>query len=75
MTTRVKIECPGNSHWHVRVNVQVHHFVPDAQMHAQIVWTTTSSKVLKQGESAEFYVHTHARLMLEEVEPEEQAHE
>lgn len=69
MTTRVKLECPDNSHWHVKVEVQdnVYDFEKQARTGE---YKLADSFVLKQGESRETYIHDSRRLVVSEIVPE-----
>lgn len=68
MTTRVKLECPDNSHWHVKVDVEdrVYDHDKDAMTDE---WRVADSFVLKQTESRETYIHDSRRLIVTEIVP------
>lgn len=68
MTTKVKIECPDTSHWHVRVKTQDKLYDPKSQKYVPNEFTTVDTFVLKQGEAREVYIHSSRRLVIEEIE-------
>lgn len=68
MTTRVKLECPDNSHWHVLVEIQDQHWNPVKKV-LENDHRTTDGFILKQGESRETYITSTRRILLTEVEP------
>lgn len=68
MTTKVKLECPDNSHWHAKVEVQDNKWDPEKQeLTGEFV--TTQEIVLKQGEKHETYITSTRRLLISEMEP------
>ncbi len=68
VTTKVKLECPDNSHWHVKVEVRDRVFD-----HAKSVytddWSLADSFVLKQTEGREVYIHDSRKLIVTEILP------
>ncbi len=66
MTTKVVIECPDNSHWHVKVEVRDRVWDGAAHTHTDD-WSLADSFVLKQGDKRETYVHSTRKLVVEEV--------
>lgn len=69
MTTKVKLECPDNSHWHVKVEIEDKKYNFDSQQYEDL-WRVSESFVLKQTESRETYIHSSRRLIVSEIEPE-----
>ena len=69
MTTRVKLECPDSSHWHVKVEIRDRVYDFEAKRMTDD-WTLAESFVLKQGDSREVYITSTRKLSVEEVEPE-----
>lgn len=69
MTTKVRIECPDNSHWHLKVEVEDKKYNPDSQKYEDL-WRVSETFVLKQTEGREIYIHSSRRLMVSETEPE-----
>lgn len=70
MTTKVKIECPDNSHWHVKVTVRDQLYDPKSQKYVPEQFTKAETFTLKQGESREVYIHSSRSLVIEEIEPD-----
>lgn len=69
MTTKVKLDCPDNSHWHVKVEIEDKKYNFDNKMFEDL-WRVSETFVLKQGESRETYIHDSRRLVVSEVVPE-----
>lgn len=68
MTTKVKLECPDNSHWHVKVEVRDRVWDFEKQVMTDD-WSLADSFVLKQTESREVYITSTRKLTVEEIEP------
>lgn len=68
MTTKVVLECPDNSHWHVKVEVRDRVYDHTANAYTDD-WGLADSFVLKQTEKREVYIHSSRRLIVDEVEP------
>lgn len=68
MTTKVKLECPDNSHWHIKVEIQDKKYNHDSGVREDL-WRTSETFVLKQTESRETYIHSSRRLIVEELDP------
>jgi hypothetical protein len=68
MTTRIKLECPDTSHWHVKVDVQDQVYDHEAKAMTD-EWREADSFVLKQTESRETYIHSSRRLIVTEIVP------
>lgn len=69
MTTKVKIECPDNSHWHIKVTTQDRVYDHDKRAYTD-EWRTAESFVLEQTQQREVYIHDSRRLIVDEVVPE-----
>ena len=77
MTTRVKLECPDNSHWYVKVTAEDKVWDADKKGWAvneigDPLWSRHAERavVLKQGDKHETYIHDSRRLVVEEIVPE-----
>lgn len=69
MTTKVKLECPDNSHWHVQVEVRDR--VYDHAVNAYTDdWSLAERFVLKQAESREVYIWDSRKLIVTEIVPQ-----
>jgi hypothetical protein len=68
MTTKVKVECPDSSHWHVRIEIQDNRWDP-VKKEISGEFSLFDSFILKPGDSRETYITSTRRLMISEVEP------
>ena len=67
MTTKVRITCPDNSHWDIKVTIEDQVFSFETQKMTD-EWRSVNTITLKPTESHETYVHSSRRLTVEQVE-------